>query len=55
MFVNLIPAGYYMFKVNNRNTKKKCGICSKLIIKKPERRQWYSSVSTLNFEQVNVG
>ena len=25
-----------MFKVNNRNTRKRCEICSKLIIKTPE-------------------
>ena len=33
------PADIYMFKVNNRNTRTKCEICSKLIIKTPERRQ----------------
>ena len=32
---NLIgyPAGNYMFKVNNRNTRLRCEICSKLTIK----------------------
>ena len=25
------PAGNYMFKVNNRNTRARCEICSKLI------------------------
>ena len=36
-----IPAGNYMFKVNNRNTIKKTYeiIYSKLTIKTPERRQ----------------
>ena len=34
------PAGNYMFKVNNRNTRTRCEICSKLTIKIPERRQW---------------
>ena len=29
----------YLFKVNNINTRKRCEICSKLIMKKPERRQ----------------
>ena len=39
MFDNaLIPAGSYMFKVNNRNTSAKCEICSKLTIKIPKRR-----------------
>ena len=32
------PAGNYMFKVNNRNTRTMCEICSKLTIKTPERR-----------------
>ena len=32
-----LPAGNYMFKVNNRNTRTRCEICSKLIIKIPER------------------
>ena len=27
-----------MFKVNNRNTRARCEICSKLTIKTPERR-----------------
>ena len=29
--------GYWMFKVNNRNTRRRCEICSKLTIKTPER------------------
>ena len=33
------PAGNYMFKVNNRNTRTRCEICSKLTIKIPERRR----------------
>ena len=35
-----IPAGIYLFKVNNRNTRARCEICSKLTINTPERRQW---------------
>ena len=35
----LNPAGNYMFKVNNRNTRTRCEICSKLTIKTPKRRQ----------------
>ena len=31
--------GIYLFKVNNRNTRKRCEIRSKLTIKTPERRQ----------------
>ena len=34
----LNPAGNCMFKVNNRNTRTRCEICSKLTIKTPERR-----------------
>ena len=58
-----IPAGIYLLKVNNRNTRTRCEICSKLTIKTPERRQWrrsgvfivnFSSVSIVNFEQVNA-
>ena len=65
----LSPAGNYMFKVNNRNTRTRYEICSKLTIKIPERRHWrrsivfivnfkhstLSSVCTVNFEQVNAG
>ena len=36
------PAGIYLLKVNNRNTRTRCEICSKLTIKKPERRQWHA-------------
>ena len=32
------PAGNCMFKVNNRTTRTRCEICSKLTIKTPERR-----------------
>ena len=35
-----IPASIYLHKVNNRNTRKRCEICSKLTIKTPERRHW---------------
>ena len=47
----------YLFKFNNRNTRKMCEICSKLIIKSPERQRHqftpFSSVSFVDFEQVN--
>ena len=33
------PANIYLLKVNNRNTGKKCEICSKLVINTPERRR----------------
>ena len=48
-----IPVYNYMFKVNNRNTRTRCEICSKLTIKIPE--DTCSSVSFVNFEQVNAG
>ena len=41
------PPGNYMFKVNNRNTRRRFEICSKLTLKKLERRQWL-----INFEHV---
>ena len=63
---NINPVGNYMLKVNNRNTKTMCEICSKLTIQTPELRSigvvlmsllltlniFYtcSSVSNVNFE-----
>ena len=46
-----------MFKVNYRNTRTGCEIWSKLTIKTPERHYFtpFSSVFTVNFEQVNAG
>ena len=38
--IYIYPAGNYMFKVNNRNTRTRCETCSKLTIKTPERRHW---------------
>ena len=37
--LELFPVNIYLFKVNNRSTRKRCEICSKLAIKTPERRQ----------------
>ena len=48
------PAGIYLFKVNNRNTRTRCEICSKLTIKTPERRQWRrSGIFIGNFEHIS--
>ena len=48
------PASIYLFKANNRSTRKICVISSKLTIKTPEKRQWrYSSVFVTNFEQTS--
>ena len=62
------PVGMYLLKVNKRNTRKRCKICSKLTIKTTERRSgvcivklWTyitpscSSVSIVNFEYVIAG
>ena len=50
-----LPAGSYMSKVKNRNTKTRCQICSKLTIKIPCYSTPCSSVSIVNFEQLNAG
>ena len=48
------PAGIYFFKVNNRNTRTRCEICSKLTINTPERHQWRrSGVFIVNFEHIS--
>ena len=48
------PAGIYLLKVNNRNTRTRCEICSKLTIKIPELRQWRrSGISIVNFEHIS--
>ena len=40
---------------NNRNTRKRCEICSNLTTKTPEQRQWRGSdVFIADFEQENV-
>ena len=62
------PTNIYLFKVNNRNTIKRCEICSKLTIKTPERLDvalvfllltlnifhTLSTVSIVYLEEVNV-
>ena len=44
------PAGIYVFKVTNRNTRKRCEICSKLTIKTPERRHLMFLLLTFNMQ-----
>ena len=47
------PVGICRLKVNNRNTRLRCEICSKLTIMTPERRHWRrSGVFIVNFEHV---
>ena len=49
----LDPADYYMFKVNNKDTRARCTICSELTIKTPERSHWRrSGVFIVNFERI---
>ena len=38
--VEIKPADKYMFKVNNRNTRTRCKISSKLALKTSGRRHW---------------
>ena len=48
------PAGIYLFKVNIRNTLIMCEICSRLIIKTPERcHSRRSGVFIVNFEEIS--
>ena len=48
------PAGICLLKVNNRNTRARCEICSKLTIKIPERRHWRrSGIFIVNFEHIS--
>ena len=43
-----------LFKVNNRNIRTRCEICSKLTIKTPKHCQWrYSGVFIVNFKQIS--
>ena len=49
-----LPAGNYIFKVNNRNTRTRCEIGPKLTIKTPELRHWgRSGVFIVKFEHIS--
>ena len=49
------PVGIYLFKVNNRNTRTRCEICSRLTIKTSERCHWHSSgVFIVNFNHFHT-
>ena len=48
------PSNIYLFKFNNRNSRKRYEIYSKLTIK-TRTTSPFSSVSVVDFEQVNVG
>ena len=48
------PTGNDMFKVNNRNTRIGCEICSKSILKTPERCRWCrSDIFIVDFEHIS--
>ena len=38
LFVAIFPANNHLSKINNRNIRKRCEICSNLTIKTPEQR-----------------
>ena len=47
------PVAIYMLKVDNRNTRVRCEICSKLTMKTPERCQWRRpGAFIVNFEYI---
>ena len=49
------PPNISLFKVNNKNTRKRCEIWTKLTIKTAERRPSpFSSVFIVDFEEINV-
>ena len=48
------PAGIYLLKLNNRNTRTRCEMCSKLTLKIPERRHWRrSGIFIVNLEHIS--
>ena len=49
-----IPVVIYLLKVNNRNTRRRCEICSKLTVKTQEQSQWRRfCVFIVNFEHIS--
>ena len=49
-----IPAGIYLLQVNNRNTKRRCKICSKVTLKIPEQHpRRRSGVFVVNFKNIS--
>ena len=47
---NVLP-NIYLFKVNNRNTRRRCEICSALTIKTPEQHQWILMNQWININE----
>ena len=53
-FRGSFAAKIYLFKVNNRNIRKRCGKCSKLTMRTPEWRHWHcSGVFIVNFGHIS--
>ena len=48
--IHYFPGNIYLYKANNRSTRKKCEMCSKLTIKTPERLHWIIDIVDLFFE-----
>ena len=49
------PTSIYLHKVNSRNTRTRCEICSKLTIKTPEQCQrHHSGALIVNFEHISL-
>ena len=54
-WLNKVLVSNYLFKFSNKNTEKRCDICSKLTIKSPEQRQWRGpGAFIVNFELNNA-
>ena len=49
--IGINPAGDYMFKVNNKDTRTRCEMCSKLTMKTPEQNE--TTVFIVNFEYIS--
>ena len=51
-YIFVCSINIYFFNVNNRNTRRRCEICSKLTIWTPVRRQWRLFGAIVNFEHI---
>ena len=51
---SIYPVNIYLFKVNNKNNRKRCEICSKLTIKTTERHWRRSDVFIVNSEHISL-
>ena len=51
----MYPGGNYMFKVNNRNTRKRCEICSKLAKRHQNVRSGVFIVNTEHISHLVLG